>query len=1001
LKHFIVLGYPYLIFFFDCVLFSDSLTRLNFIPCLSLLNSFLGSEKYPGENEYKRYLSAHGGRSNASTSMHLTNYKFEVLADRAEKAVDIFSNFFVAPLFTSSGTGREVQAVDSENSRNLTDDSRRRLQVLKNLADPEHHYYSKFSTGNSITLPTDDPEKLNWIREALLAFHKKHYTPENMTVVIAGPQSLDTLQGWIVPRYSAIGSKEFPESEDKMSPVERLVAQGAKDAPFYAHFQPEPPYHSAFNPSLQGGSWPVLLTTKPLRSMRKLVMMFPMPSDRRVPDKSPASVLSHLLGHEGPGSAFAVLQNHGMLSSLSAGPRTRAPDFNLFQIEMELTEKGETQWMEVVDLIFAYCRLVTGQAVAQSKDFDDPKRIWGEVSKLSAMFFDLTSPSGVYSYAPNLAERVVAYGTETCLSAGSMLNESDETFPRDQVLHASRLLVPTNCIVERCSQAAWDQAQMNSARSDHAGVFGKRTEKWYGVEYYLSRIDNKVIQAWEGSKGLLDNGIDWGEVGLPRPNRYIPRTLELCPELAEEAKTGPHIEKEIEPPNLLIDDDSGRLFHRIDDRYALPQSSLTFLIRNGAAHYRKSGAGDWEFDQMGAILSAIISSSFNQAMAQETYDADLAGLYWSVGLGSAGIKLSFFGFSDRLPDLALKILREFLSGDYIQASYFDTSKDRIVRGYRTFFESRRADSHAIYYRDALLASKDNGVDEALTFAEAATLQSVIDQHKRIVANDEISIDCLFTGNVSPGDAKKFYVEANKTIQQTRGASSIPPSSEPSFPGKSKCNSRMESISTQAESHFSLHPASFFERRLPPGEDIELHFASKNPEEENGAVVVTYQSPIPSFKGEEISHPEGLKSTSAIRLICHMLREPLFDELRTKQTLGYVVSSYFELGYSTRIHPGSVTVPIDFITINVLSRKLSPPEIANRIDEFLDRFRESLQGMPESEIQSHADALSSKSIQLFGGKECCVSTRSVHTSCSLSLLHNLYSYALKANTKASK
>lgn len=89
-------------------------------PLLSQYNSFLGSEKYPGENEYKRYLSAHGGRSNASTSMQLTNYKFEVLADHAEMAVDIFSNFFIAPLFTASGTSREVQAVDSENSKNLT-----------------------------------------------------------------------------------------------------------------------------------------------------------------------------------------------------------------------------------------------------------------------------------------------------------------------------------------------------------------------------------------------------------------------------------------------------------------------------------------------------------------------------------------------------------------------------------------------------------------------------------------------------------------------------------------------------------------------------------------------------------------------------------------------------------------------------------------------------------------------------------------------------------------
>jgi len=78
---------------------------------------FLGSKKYPGENEYKRYLAQHGGRSNASTSLHLTTYKCEVIAEHAEQAVDIFSNFFVAPLFTQSGTSREVNAVDSENSK--------------------------------------------------------------------------------------------------------------------------------------------------------------------------------------------------------------------------------------------------------------------------------------------------------------------------------------------------------------------------------------------------------------------------------------------------------------------------------------------------------------------------------------------------------------------------------------------------------------------------------------------------------------------------------------------------------------------------------------------------------------------------------------------------------------------------------------------------------------------------------------------------------------------
>ena len=59
--------------------------------------------------------------------MSTTTYKCEVLAEHAEGAIDIFANFFVSPLFTRSGTGREVNAVDSENSKNITNDSRRRL----------------------------------------------------------------------------------------------------------------------------------------------------------------------------------------------------------------------------------------------------------------------------------------------------------------------------------------------------------------------------------------------------------------------------------------------------------------------------------------------------------------------------------------------------------------------------------------------------------------------------------------------------------------------------------------------------------------------------------------------------------------------------------------------------------------------------------------------------------------------------------------------------------
>lgn len=39
---------------------------------------FLGTEKYPDENSYSQFISAHGGRSNAYTALENTNYYFDI-----------------------------------------------------------------------------------------------------------------------------------------------------------------------------------------------------------------------------------------------------------------------------------------------------------------------------------------------------------------------------------------------------------------------------------------------------------------------------------------------------------------------------------------------------------------------------------------------------------------------------------------------------------------------------------------------------------------------------------------------------------------------------------------------------------------------------------------------------------------------------------------------------------------------------------------------------------
>ena len=416
-----------------------------------------------------------------------------------------------------------------------------------------------------MTLPAES-EDTERVRAALLTFHRYHYQPENMTVVIVGPQSLDQLQDWLVPRYGAIDRTDL---KGPIGEVEKMIIDAATEMPEYVFGKPVPEYRSAFSPALQNHQWPVLLTVKPLQSMRKLTLNFPLPPCRNLFNRSPTNLLSHLLGHEGPGSSFAVLQTAGLISSLSSGNRVSGPDQTVFQLELALTEEGEKEWKSIVALLLEHCRLIAREP--------DLQRHWEDSRRLSEIHFNHSSPGQAYDTAPNLAQSIVLYGTEWCQSAGRLV---DKDAP--DVQEFACYLKAENCIVERCSEAAWEEME---AVKDFGSGFGKKTEPWYGIDYYLSPIVDWSDWSEMTPTALLDPS----SLHLPNVNRYIPRSLELADELPAEAKQGPRIEKEINPPSLIFSNGTSRLWHRLDDRYALPKSSLDVLFRNASFQHSLKG----------------------------------------------------------------------------------------------------------------------------------------------------------------------------------------------------------------------------------------------------------------------------------------------------------------------------------------------------------------------------------------------------------------------------
>ena len=79
---------------------------------------FLGTKPSPQEDSFESFLSSNGGSSNAYTDSLDTVYYFEMEVDsdsRFLEGLKRFGAFFSSPLFTEAATGRELNAIESEN----------------------------------------------------------------------------------------------------------------------------------------------------------------------------------------------------------------------------------------------------------------------------------------------------------------------------------------------------------------------------------------------------------------------------------------------------------------------------------------------------------------------------------------------------------------------------------------------------------------------------------------------------------------------------------------------------------------------------------------------------------------------------------------------------------------------------------------------------------------------------------------------------------------------
>ncbi|XP_034408413.1 insulin-degrading enzyme-like [Cyclopterus lumpus] len=397
---------------------------------------FLGTKKYPKENQYSEFLSEHAGSSNAFTNGEHTNYFFHVSHEHLEGALDRFAQFFLCPLFDETCMDRELNAVDSEHEKNLMNDGWRLFQLEKATGNPDHPF-SKFGTGNKLTLETRPCENGIDIRQELLNFYSTYYSSNLMGLCVLGRESLDDLTAMVV--------KLFGEVENKNVPI------------------PEFPEHPFQEEHLKQ-----FYKVVPIQDVRNLYVTFPIPDLQKYYKSNPGHYLGHLIGHEGPGSLISELKSKGWANSLVGRQKEGARGFMFFVINVDLTEEGLLHVEDIIFHMFQYIQKLRTEG-PQEWVFEECK----DLNKVAFRFMDRD-----FDYTSKVSGLVHYYPLEEILAAEYLWEE----FRPDLIEMVLDKLRPEYVRVTVVSKSF--EGQTN------------KTEEWYGTQYKQEAISEESLEKW-------------------------------------------------------------------------------------------------------------------------------------------------------------------------------------------------------------------------------------------------------------------------------------------------------------------------------------------------------------------------------------------------------------------------------------------------------------------------------------------------------------------------
>ena len=929
---------------------------------------FLGTEKYPKEEEYEEYLGKHGGMSNAYTDMEDTNYYFNVSPiDHAESesgekndddnnndedeesggddgersggvssalagALDRFAQFFIAPIFDPSMLERELRAVNSEYLNGRTSDQWRNYQLLKQGASKDHPF-SKFGCGNYETLTnggsvdtnSNNNDKIEVDKEKefgggtsprddLVQFWTDKYHAGNIRLCVVGRASLDKLQHTVENAFGPV--RHPPLNFVANGIVDQIKAgilknehQHLRDNDGNLIFQTE---HSTYAPNVAFGKNELGLIREviPLVESRtiKIFSAVPPADDPVLRKSNPMRVISHLIGHESPGSLHHLLMEEGYINSLSSGTGVSTTDFELSNIGLSLTPRGMREREKVLDITWQWIALVKDAILNDTngviEKYHDELRT---ITETSFKYREMGDPTDFCSSA---AERLFDYEPSKLLLGSADVGDYDVDVAR---AYLQRLTPQNSLIVVTAPESQFSKQD--------------KTDDWlieerYGAKYRQIHISDDLIKGWNHPTEIDPR------LRLPGLNEFIPKDLSLrCDDAEHQAFFDLNVDYRKEHPKLLVDTPSLRMWHKMDRTFRVPKTSIRLQLTSPNI-YRSPRS---------ITLNRLFQKVLTDDLNSYVYDASVAGCNYSVDCAPSAYRLSVSGYSEKIPHLLnvvtsriTSLIGEMKDGDEAHpalAELFYKAKENLLRQTKNYiydspyeigsYNLRVLCETPVWHIGDYVREME-GPDaevEPLTMKECAEAaeQCLFGRTKAV---------SLCIGNIDEKGSHEVQEVISNHFLKMRPLidGEIPRFHSLRMPSKVEAT-RIFGAATEVS-------------EIP----IIFEAVAHSEDEENNSVELMMMTAS--------SYELGFEGLAIQELIGSMAYNSAFNQLRTKEQLGYIVSAF-----NKKIAGGG-----NAFSIVVQSSNTLPPVLEERCLRWVEQFRQEMEDMSDERFAMEAAAV---------------------------------------------